>query len=283
MNIILLISNNINDNIVVNQLKNSCQNLVIKSINNIQGYYLYFHKSFTKEEILNFRESLIEYSIDLLYLPGLLDPNKKSLFVFDMDSTLIKEEIIDEIARYNGIYDEVSLITEEAMQGKIDFQNALEKRCSLLKGIKFDVFEEIYKNIHINNGVRNFFEFCDYKKIYTIVLSGGFTPILEKFKMDFKISDFKANQLEVKDQILTGSLIGEIIDKYKKRDYLYHFVNLYKVDKNQVVSVGDGSNDLLMLESAYIGIGYKPKNGLKENIINWISHSSIESLLFLYD
>ncbi len=284
MNIILLLSNkDIYEYEIVNHLKGSSQKFYNRERNNIFAYYFFFNQIKSNSEILDLRESVSCHEIDLLYLPRLLDINKKSLFVFDMDSTLIEEEIIDEVARLNGIYDEVARITEDAMQGNLEFNEALRLRCNLLKGLNINVFDEIYKQITLNRGVKEFLEYSNKNDIYTIILSGGFTPILEKFKIDYKISDYRANQLEEDNNIITGSLSGEIIDKYKKREYLLHFKNFYSIEYNQVVSLGDGSNDQLMLEASYIGIGYKPKHGLKEKLLNWISFSSMECLIFLYE
>jgi phosphoserine phosphatase len=257
-----------------------CRN---KKINNLYGYYLYTKIDYNKDYIIQLRNELSVLCIDILYLPNLLSFNKNSLFIFDMDSTLIKEEIIDEIARLNNVYKEVSNITEEAMQGKLEFKESLQKRCELLKGSHKNSFDSIYKNITLTPGVENFLTFCNKNNIYTVVLSGGFTPILERFKIDYRISDFKANTLEIKEDFITGKLIGEIIDKVKKKEYLLYYKNKYNIDISQVIAIGDGSNDFLMLQEAGIGIGYNPKDGLKKYILNWVRYVSMDFLCFLYE
>ncbi len=280
MNILLFISekNNLSIELVKKELKYSFENRE-KRINNLYGYYIFTEKDYKKEYIINLRDQLSVYSIDLLYLPNLLSLNKKSLFVFDMDSTLIQEEIIDEIARFKNVYNEVANITEEAMQGKLDFRESLMKRCALLHGTHISVFESIYKNITLNPGVKNFISFCNKNDILFIVLSGGFAPILEMFKNEFSITDYRANTLEITDNHLTGNLIGEIIDKVKKREYLLFFKNKYKIDTNQVIAIGDGSNDFMMIEEAAIGIGYFPKEGLKKHLLNWVNYVSMGFLM----
>jgi phosphoserine phosphatase len=284
MNILLFISekNNFSIELIQNEHKKSFDYRE-KKINNLYGYYIYTKIEYNKEYIINLREQLSAYSIDFLYLTNLFSLNKKSLFVFDMDSTLIKEEIIDEIARINNVYEEVSKITEEAMQGKLDFSDSLKKRCALLKGSHISIFETIYKNITINPGVENFIEFCKKNDIFFVVLSGGFSAILEMFKNEYDISDFRANSLEIIDKHLTGNLTGEIIDKVKKKEYLLFFRNKYNIESYQVVAIGDGSNDLMMLQEAAIGIGYNPKDGLKKHLINWVRYVSMDFLCFLYE
>ena len=284
MNILLFISekNNFSIELIQNENKNSYE-FREKKINNLYGYYIYTKLDYNKEYIIKLREQLSSHCIDLLYLTNLLSLNKKSLFVFDMDSTLIQEEIIDEIARLKNVYNEVATITEEAMQGKIDFSESLIKRCSLLKGSHINIFETIYKNITLNPGVERFIEFYKKNDIFFVVLSGGFTPILEMFKNEFDITDFRANSLEIIDKHLTGNLTGEIIDKVKKKEYLLFFKNKYKIESNQIIAIGDGSNDLMMLQEATIGIGYNPKDGLKKHLINWVSYVSMDFLCFLYE
>ncbi len=284
MNVLLFISekNNFSIELIQSEYKNSLDYRE-KKINNLYGYYIYTKVDYNKEYIYNLREQLTAYSIDLLYLTNLLSLNKKSLFVFDMDSTLIQEEIIDEIARINNVYNEVANITEEAMQGKLDFSDSLIKRCVLLKGSHISIFETIYKNITINPGVEIFIEFCKKNNIFFVVLSGGFTPILEMFKNEYDISDFRANSLEIIDKHLTGNLTGEIIDKVKKKEYLLFFKNRYNIESYQVIAIGDGSNDLMMLQEAAIGIGYNPKEGLKKHLINWVRYVSMDFLCFLYE
>ena len=284
MNVLLFISeiNNFSIELIQNENKNSSEYRE-KKINNLYGYYIYTKLDYNEEYIIKLREQLSSYSIDLLYLTNLLTQNKKSLFVFDMDSTLIQEEIIDEIARLKNVYNEVATITEEAMQGKLDFSESLIKRCFLLKGSHINIFETIYKNITLNPGVERFIEFCKNNDIYLVILSGGFSTILEMFKKEFDISDFRANSLEIIDKHLTGNLTGEIIDNVKKKEYLLFFKNKYNIDLYQVIAIGDGSNDLMMLKEAAIGIGYKPKDGLKKHLINWVNFVSMDFLCFLYE
>jgi phosphoserine phosphatase len=284
MNVLLFISekNNFSFELIQNENKNSYE-YKVKKINNLYGYYIYTNLDYNKEYIIKLRDQLSTYCIDLLYLTKLISQNKKSLFVFDMDSTLIQEEIIDEIARINNVYNEVAYITEEAMQGKLDFSESLIKRCSLLKGSHINIFETLYKNITLNPGVERFIEFCKNNDIFFVVLSGGFSPILEMFKNEFNITDFRANSLEILDNHLTGNLNGEIIDKVKKKEYLLFFKNKYNIDSCQVIAIGDGSNDLMMLQEAGIGIGYNPKDGLKKHLLNWVSYVSMDFLCFLYE
>jgi len=284
MNILLFISDREFSSLelIQNEIKKSID-FKEKKINNLYGFYIYTKINYNKDYIIKLRNELSIYCIDILYLTNLLSFNKNSLLVFDMDSTLIQEEIIDEIARLNNVYVEVSNITEEAMQGKLEFSESLVKRCKLLKGSHKSIFDTIYKNITLTPGVETVLNFCKKNNIHTVVLSGGFTPILEFFKRDFHITEFKANTLEISNDHLTGNLIGEIIDKVKKKEYLLYFKDTYNIELSQIVAIGDGSNDLLMLQEAKIGIGYNPKDGLKNHLLNWVRYVSMDFLCFLYE
>ncbi|MCB1159494.1 MAG: phosphoserine phosphatase SerB [Leptospiraceae bacterium] len=236
----------------------------------------------TRTTCLEFREKLQKENSDILYLPALLEKNKPSLFAFDMDSTLIEEEVIDELAREKGVFEEVARVTEEAMQGKLDFQTALRKRCSLLQGLEVQVFNKIYERLHPREGLKKLFSFFKQEKIHTAVFSGGFVPILEKFSLEYGIDFFAANTLEVMNGKLSGSVIGDIVDREKKRELFLQRRDFYKLEPGQTVACGDGSNDLLMLNEAGLGIGIHAKQGLKEKIHNWIDYFSIDVLKFVF-
>ncbi|MDX1957033.1 MAG: phosphoserine phosphatase SerB [Leptospiraceae bacterium] len=245
----------------------------------------YYSTNFNSTRLIEnqIREELSKEKIDILFLEEFLSKDSKTLFQFDMDSTLIKEEVIDELARMSGIYEKVAEITKNAMQGNLDFNSSLKERVKLLKGIPNNTFEELYQRLTANDGVKEFtHEIKNFQSIRTIV-SGGFIPIVEKFAKENSFQEFRANQLEIDDNDrFTGKVLGEIINKEKKRNLLIEFRDKYEITKSQTVAVGDGSNDSEMILEAGIGIGFHAKQGLKDVIRNWIDYHSMESLIALY-
>lgn len=237
--------------------------------------------NFSQETISEWREILVPLETDVLFFSEPPQKNKHTLFAFDMDSTLIKQEIIDEIARRAGVYEQVSKITEEAMQGNLDFETSLRRRCQLLRGAGVGIFREVYSGIELNHGVGEFLEDMKILNAKKIVLSGGFVQILSWFTSEYEFDDFRANILIEKDGFLTGEVSGEIIDSNKKKEYLNYFKGLYGVE--QVIAIGDGANDHKMLNSAHYGIGFKPKRGLKKEIQNWIEFSPLYAILAIME
>ncbi|MCX7997907.1 MAG: phosphoserine phosphatase SerB [Leptospiraceae bacterium] len=246
-------------------------------------YYYTSEAQLSIEEIKLILNQARSFRCDAIFVNQLLNPKQESLFVFDMDSTLIQQEVIDEIARECGVYEQVSKITEEAMQGLWNFEESLRKRCALLKGVKEDVFEKVYNKLTLNVGVQKFLENIKDYPAKIAVLSGGFVPILQRFANDFKIHEFRANTLEIHNGKLTGNVVGEIIDSEKKAKYLLEISKKYNIPKTQVVAVGDGANDKKMIELAGIGIGFHAKEGLKKQILNYIDLFGLEVLLSLFE
>ncbi|XDD51817.1 phosphoserine phosphatase SerB [Leptospira sp. WS92.C1] len=233
-------------------------------------------------ELIFIREIFAKKKSDLLQVSGLLDPKKKSFFAFDMDSTLIRQEVIDELARLAGVYDQVASVTKEAMEGNLDFHEALQKRCLYLKGLSSNIFEDLYLHLELNSGVSNLLQGLAKKNAMTAVFSGGFTDILEIFQKEYRIAEIRANVLERENGILTGRVTGNIVDKNKKLDFLREIRDRENILFSQVVAIGDGANDALMLNEAEIGIGFHAKDGLKKLITNWVDFAPMDTLLFLF-
>lgn len=257
------------------------QTFETKSFLNLSIFFRELSETPSKQTILHWRKALSPFKMDVLYLSQPLIKNKNTLFVFDMDSTLIKQEVIDEVAREAGVFREVSLITEEAMQGNLDFESSLRKRCQLLKGTSVNIFNEIFTKLELNLGVRELLGDPFFSVSRKVILSGGFIPILQKFSEKYGFSDFKANHLSEVNGYLTGELIGEIIDGTKKKKYLEFFKNEYGVE--QVVAIGDGANDIDMINSTPWGFGFFPKEGLKKGITNWIEFTPLYGILSLFE
>ncbi|TGM86462.1 phosphoserine phosphatase SerB [Leptospira licerasiae] len=236
---------------------------------------------FQREELLYLRQELQRFrKIDLIQISSFL--SNGALFCFDMDSTLIKEEVIDELARYAGVYEEVAHVTKEAMEGNLNFHDALRKRCSYLKDLPVSIFDELYFKLHANHGVPELFEGLRKKNAKTAVFSGGFIDILERFKQEYSIDEVRANYLDREGEKLLGTVSGTVVDKVIKRDSLLELQSRFQMSKENVVAVGDGANDQLMLEASGIGIGFHAKEGLKTNISNWIDFASMDVLLYLF-
>ena len=190
----------------------------------------------------------------------------RRLICFDMDSTLIQAECIDELARRHGVYDQVAAITERAMRGEIDFKESFTQRVALLKGLDISVMQDIAEHLPITEGadrLMSVLKTCGYK---IAILSGGFTFFGEYLQRKYGIDYVYANELEVgEDGKLTGRYLGEVVDGRRKADLLRLIAQTEKVNIAQTIAVGDGANDLPMLNEAGLGIAFHAKPRVKAN------------------
>ena len=220
------------------------------------------HIRFYSNQKINLNNLRQKYKIDFNYLPNHFDFQKTALFISDMDSTLINIECIDEIASFIGLKSQVSKITAKAMLGEIDFDSALIERVKLLKGLDYGVLEKVYKQkLRLNIGARELIKFFKNKNIKTAVVSGGFTYFTDMIAKNIGLNYSKANFLKVKDKILTGEIEGKIINAKAKQDFLLELCNKNNISTKRVIAIGDGNNDLLMLNEAGLSVAYhaKPK------------------------
>ena len=190
----------------------------------------------------------------------------KGLCVMDVDGTLILEEVIDLLGREAGREEEISQITSRAMRGELDFESSLRKRVSFLEGLPISIFDTVFKSIHLTPNAQEFISILQKNGILVGLVSGGFTQIVERLAKSLSISYFSANQVDVKDGLLTGKLIGQIINPEVKKDTLEQWRKELKLSKDRTVAIGDGANDLLMLKSAGLGIAFCAKEVLKKEI-----------------
>ena len=190
----------------------------------------------------------------------------KGLCVMDVDGTLILEEVIDLLGREVGREEEISQITSWAMRGELDFESSLRKRVSLLAGLPVSVFEKVFNSIHLSPNAQKFVSILQKNAILVGLVSGGFSPIVERLAKSLGITYFSANQVEVKDGLLTGKLVGQIISPQIKKETLEQWREELKLSKDRTIAIGDGANDLLMLKSAGIGIAFCAKEVLKKEI-----------------
>ena len=202
------------------------------------------------------------------------------LICFDMDSTLIETEVIDELAVRAGVGDQVKAITESAMRGEIDFSESFRQRCSLLKGLDVSVMQEIAENLPITEGVDRLMRILKKVGFKIAILSGGFTYFGNYLKQKYNIDYVYANELEVENGKLTGRYVGDIVDGKRKAELLRLIAQVENVDIRQTVAVGDGANDLPMISIAGLGIAFHAKPKVKENAKQSISTIGLDGILY---
>ena len=207
----------------------------------------------------------------------------KGLCVMDVDGTLILEEVIDLLGREAGFEEEISQITSLAMRGELNFESSLRKRVSLLEGLPVSAFDKVFNSIHLSPNVQEFISILQKNGIQVGLVSGGFTPIVERLAKSLGIAYFSANQLEVKDGLLTGKLVGQIISPEIKQATLEQWRKELQLPRARTVAIGDGVNDLLMLKSAGLGIAFCAKEVLKKEIPNHIDKRDFLEVLPLID
>ena len=205
----------------------------------------------------------------------------RRLICFDMDSTLIQAECIDELARRHGVYDKVAAITERAMRGEIDFKESFTERVALLKGLDVSVMRDIAENLPITEGtdrLMSVLKTCGYK---IAILSGGFTFFGDYLQRKYGIDYIYANELEIgEDGKLTGRYVGDVVDGRRKADLLKLIAQTEKVNIAQTIAVGDGANDLPMLLEAGLGIAFHAKPRVKETARQSLSTIGLDGVLY---
>ena len=207
----------------------------------------------------------------------------KGLCVMDVDGTLLLEEVIDLLGREAGREEEISLITSRAMRGELDFETSLRERVALLKGLPDSVFDTVFNSIHLSPNAQKFISILQKNGILVGLVSGGFIPIVDRLAKSLGIAHFSANQLEVKDGLLTGKLIGQIISPEIKKETLEKWRKELQLPRERTVAIGDGANDLLMLKSAGLGIAFCAKEVLKKEIPNHVDKRDFLEVLPLID
>lgn len=204
----------------------------------------------------------------------------RRLICFDMDSTLIQEEVIDELAQKAGVGEQVAKITARAMNGEIDFDESFKERVKLLKGLEVSVLEEVSKNLHITEGLERLMRNLKKSGFKTAIISGGFTYFGNYLKNKFGFDYVYANTLEVTEGKLSGNYVGEIVNAKSKAEYLKYLAQRENIDIQQTVAVGDGANDLLMLSAAGLGIAFHAKAKVKESTEHSLSFVGLDGILY---
>ena len=229
------------------------------------------------EQIQNLRQ---RYGFDINAIPEQFEPDKAALLVTDMDSTLISIECVDEIADFINAKAEVSAITESAMRGDIDFETSLRQRVWLLKGLDASVLEQVFEQrLRLNPGAQVMLAGLKQKGIKTALVSGGFTFFTERLKQQLGLDYTLANVLAEKNGKLTGEVEGEICGAQAKADFLIAHCEKLAITPSQVIAMGDGANDLLMMKEAGLSIAYhaKPKVQIEAQAV--LNYCGLEGVL----
>ncbi len=222
-----------------------------------------------------------DLSVDISFQEDNIYRRNRRLVCFDMDSTLIQAEVIDKLAELAGVGDEVKAITESAMNGEIDFNESFIRRMKMLEGLSEDVLHDVAINLPITKGARRLIDTLKKYGFKTAILSGGFTYFGHYLQKELGIDYVYANQLEIKDGKLTGNYIGDIVDGNKKAEYLREIAKKEGIDINQTIAVGDGANDLPMINLAGLGIAFHAKPKVKNNAKSAISSIGLDGVLYL--
>ena len=221
-----------------------------------------------------------KHKIDVAFLKDNVFRRSKRLIVFDMDSTLIQAEVIDELAKAHGVGHEISEITERAMNGELDFNESLIARVSKLKGLDASVMEDILSNLPLTPGVEDFLKTIKKLGYKVAVISGGFTFFAEALKEKLGLDYAFANELEIVDGKLTGNVLGTIVNAEQKAILVNLIAQQENISLEQVVAIGDGANDLPMLSRAGLGIAFHAKDIVKKKAQNHMSYGPMTSILY---
>ena len=221
-----------------------------------------------------------ELGIDISFQKDDMFRRNRRLICFDMDSTLIKTEVIDELADRAGVGEQVRAITEKAMRGEIDFSESFIQRIALLKGLDESVMREVAENLPIMDGAKRLMSILKKCGFKIAILSGGFSYFGNQLKKLFDVDYVYANELEIIDGKLTGRHLGDIVDGKRKAELLKLIAQVEKIDLEQVIAVGDGANDLPMLNLAGLGIAFHAKPKVKANAQQSISTIGLDGVLY---
>ncbi|HWH85818.1 MAG TPA: phosphoserine phosphatase SerB [Pseudomonas sp.] len=222
-----------------------------------------------------------ELNVDIAFQEDSLFRRNRRLAVFDMDSTLIEAEVIDELAKAAGVGDRVSQITERAMAGELDFRASFKERLALLKGLDVSVLDSIGASLRLTEGAETLFAELKRLGYKTAILSGGFTYFAKQLQARLGIDYVFANELEVVDGKCTGVAIEPIVDAQRKADLLKDLAHKEGLRLEQTIAVGDGANDLPMLAIAGLGVAFRAKPLVKQSAKQAISTLGLDGVLYL--
>ena len=236
-------------------------------------------------DAVQFKSELLElssrYEIDIAYQEDTIFRRNRRLVVFDMDSTLIDAEVIDELAYEAGVGEQVAAITEAAMQGELDFKQSFTQRVGLLKGLSADVLQSVAERLVLNEGAEHLISTLRKLGYKTAIVSGGFTFFGQHLQKRLGVDYVYANQLDIENGYVTGRVTGDIIDGQRKAELLRQIAAQEGLRLEQVIAVGDGANDLPMLSIAGLGIAFRAKPLVKASAKQSISNLGLDGILYL--
>jgi phosphoserine phosphatase len=219
--------------------------------------------------------------VDIAVQPASLLRRAMRLIVMDVDSTLIQGEVIELLAAHSGHREVVAEVTERAMRGELDFEESLRDRVALLAGIPASALDDVYDELVLAPGARTLVRILRRLGYRFALVSGGFSQITDRLAEDLGIHYARANELEIVDGVLTGRILGDVVDRAGKADALRHFAEQVGVPVESVVAIGDGANDLDMLEIAGLGIAYNAKALVREAADTSVNVPYLDAILYL--
>jgi phosphoserine phosphatase len=222
-----------------------------------------------------------KFEIDIAFQRESIYRRNRRLVAFDMDSTLIQAEVIDELAKLHGVGEQVSAITAAAMRGELEFKQSLTQRVELLRGLSSHRLQELLQSIQLADGAERLISTLKILGYKTAILSGGFNFFGKHLQTRLGIDYVFANDLEIENGALTGRLASQIVDGNKKAELLQSIARKENISLDQVVAVGDGANDLPMLNMAGMGIAFHAKPLVRESANHAVSHLGLDSILYL--
>lgn len=236
------------------------------------------HDDATRADVVAWAE---RHGIDTAFVPAGLKLSHSKVLAMDMDSTLINIECIDEIAGVAGVKDKVSEITEAAMRGEIkDFAESLRRRVALLKDVPAEALEQVYtEKLRLNPGAERLITTAQAAGIKVLLVSGGFTFFTDRLRERLKLDSAHANTLEIDNGVLTGRVLGDILDADAKAVYLREFARTHGATKEQVIAMGDGANDLKMLGAAGFPVAYHAKPLVRQQTRYALNVSGLDGVL----
>ena len=222
-----------------------------------------------------------DHDIDIAFQHDSVYRRNRRLVAFDMDSTLIRTEVIDELAKLAGVGDQVRAITESAMRGELDFQSSFRKRVSLLKGLPESALQQVADGVPLMDGAERLVSTLRRLGYKTAILSGGFTFVGRELQRRLGVDYLHANELDIRDGVVTGDVRPPIVDGERKAHHLEEIAKAERISMEQVIAVGDGANDLPMLQLAGLGIAFRAKPIVRQRARQSISTLGLDGILYL--